>query len=225
MSVRENLFDFIIDNLHSHRANALRAELHRLLHLRGDLTRHLHILNLIRRLQYIIHRHPRSRNFNFQLLLPIPRFERPIPRHGPGYAIGNCSTYVNFLIVDDYQEDMDLTNDDYTDEMDMDLGNDDYVKLEDSDLIKIVLLDDDLYRDQPPAHNYPEPAPFSPQDIVFMNTLSLSYFLQPKRKTLFQEAISRSQMLMIDQFNADGISLQEWEEYFWCHRFSTINPL
>ena len=214
VSVRENQFDFIIDNLHSLLANTLRTELHRLLHLRGDFIRHLHILRLIRRLQPIIHNHPRFRNV--KILCPAPQFERQIPRHGPGYATGNYSAYVNFLIINEYQEDMDLSDDDYmgnTDVMDMDLGNDDYVELEDNDF-----MDDDLY--QLPPQDSAKPKPFSPQDAVFMEYLTLSYFLKPKGKTILQKAISRSQRLMMNKFNADGISLQEWEEYFWCHRFS-----
>ena len=226
VSVRENLFDLIIDNLHSPLANALRAELRWLLRLRGDFVRHLQIVSLVSRLQHIIRRHPRSQNFNFRLLCPAPRFERQIPRHGPGYATGNYSASVNFLIINDYQEDMDLSDDDYLgnmDVMDVDLGNDDYVKLEDSDFVKIMVdMDDDLY--QSPPQDSAKPNPISPQDAVFMEYLSLSYFLKPKRKTLFQEAISRSQQLLVKKFNADGISLQEWEEYFWSHRFSTMDP-
>jgi hypothetical protein len=144
---------------------------------------------------------------------------------------------LTFLIINDYQEDMDLSDDDYVrnlDVMDMDLGNDDYVnlkeddlvtvKLEDNDFVKIMIdMDDDLY--QSPAQDSAKPKPFSPQDAVFMEYLTISYFLKPKRKTLCQRSISRSQRLLVKKFKADGISLQEWEEYFWCHRFSTMDPL
>ena len=91
ISVRENLFDVIIDNLDSPPANILRAELRRLLHLRGDFARHLQITQLIGRLQHILRRHPRSRDFNYQLLYPAPRFDHAIRTRGPGYATGDHS--------------------------------------------------------------------------------------------------------------------------------------
>jgi hypothetical protein len=128
-------------------------------------------------------------------------------------------TYIHFLIIDDRQEDMDLSNDDYvenTDEMDVDL--------EDSNFIKTQIdMDDDLYQSLPQCP--PEPKPLSPEDALFMKYLSLTYFLRLKRKTLAQEAISRSQRLLLKKLNADGICLEDWEEYFWSHRFSTMDPL
>lgn len=218
VSIQENLFDFIIDNLHSPLATALRAELRRLLRLRGDFIRHLHIVSLIGRIQHIISRHPQSHNFNFRLLCPVPQFDRQIPRHGPGYATGNYSAYVNFLIINDYQEDMDLDDNDYMenmDVMDMDLGVDDMEMMMDDD--------EDLYRSSPQSPSNPSIS-WSPEDISFLENLTVSYFLKPKRKNLLQKTISRSQILLIKKLNAEGISLQKWEEYFWVHRFSTMIP-
>ena len=98
----------------------------------------------------------------------------------------------------------------------MDLTDDDYMG-------NIDVMDDDLYWS--PAQDSTKPTPFSPQDAVFMEYLTISYFLKPKKKTLCQKAISRSQRLLVKKFKAEGISLQEWEEYFWSHRFSTMDPL
>ena len=98
----------------------------------------------------------------------------------------------------------------------MDLTDDDYMG-------NIDVMDDDLYWS--PAQDSTKPTPFSPQDAVFMEYLTISYFLKPKKKTLCQKAISRSQRLLVKKFKAEGISLQEWEEYFWSHRFSTMDPV
>ena len=88
VSIRDNIFDIIIDNLGSPLANTLRMKLRRLLRLQGDFSRHLRIIRLIHRLQHILRHHPRSRNFNYQLRYPIPCFDRQVQTQGPGYATG-----------------------------------------------------------------------------------------------------------------------------------------
>ena len=125
-------------------------------------------------------------------------------------------TYIYFLVTDTCQEDMDLSNDDYvenTDEMEVE---------EDNKCIKMEInMDDDLY--QSPPQSPPGQKPLSPEDALFIKYLSLIYFLRLKTKNLTQEAIYRSQRLLIKKLHADGISLQAWEEYFWSYKFSTMD--
>ena len=217
VSIRGDLFNEIVDNLGSRRAITLRTELHRLLLLPQDHSQHLRIVRIISQLQNIIRHHPQQHEFNYQILCPAPRFDSPLPEQGPGYATGNVTTYVYFICIDKAQEDMDLTidDDDYEDNMnnivDMDLGDDDYE----------IDSDEDLYQ---PSMTTPS----SSSTIVLEEDedfLESTYFLVPKQNSLLQKAISRSQALIILEFNADGISLQRWEKYFWIHRFSSINPL
>lgn len=80
VSVRNNLLNLIVDILDEPIARALHRELHRLLHLRGDFDRNLQVTRLIGHLQRIIRQHPRTREFNFELLYPAPRFHRSTQR-------------------------------------------------------------------------------------------------------------------------------------------------
>jgi hypothetical protein len=84
-----SLFDDIIDNLGSQRAIALRTELRRLLRLQENHAHHLRIIRIIAELQEIIRDHAQPQEFNYQLLIPVPRFRGQLQSQGPGYAIGN----------------------------------------------------------------------------------------------------------------------------------------
>jgi hypothetical protein len=121
----------------------------------------------------------------------------------------------NILDIDDKQVDMDLDEDDYvetTDLMDVD---------EENDLMDIDNEDDeDLYR---PQSSHSPSRPLSHEDLVFLNSLNNTYFIKPKRKGLLQQAMSNSQLLLVEEFDMRDISLQEWEEYFWAYRFSTMD--
>lgn len=217
VSIRGELFDEIIDNLGSEDTLTLRNTLRRLLHLQETHEHHLRIIRIIALLQEIIRSHPQPHQFNYQLLIPTPHFRRHLQHQKPGYAIGNVITHVCIIGIDDSQEDMDLSIDDYEDNMnnadivDMDLGNDDY-EIDD---------DEDLY--QPSISNsVPSPSLIWLEEDDFLDS---TYFLVPKTKSLLQKAISRSQSLLLLEFNAGDISLQRWENYFWIHRFSSIDSL
>jgi hypothetical protein len=124
----------------------------------------------------------------------------------------------NILDIDDKQVDMDLDEDDYvetTDLMDVDEGENDLMDIDEDD-------DEDLYRPQSP---YSPSRPLSHEDLVFLNSLNDTYFIKPKRKGLLQQAISNSQLLLVEEFNARDVSLERWEDYLWIHRYSTTDPL
>jgi hypothetical protein len=113
---------------------------------------------------------------------------------------------------------MDLDNNDYqenNDVVDMDCEAGDYMEM-------AIDEDEDLYKSPPQSPPTPRTS-LSPEDISFLEHLTVSYFLKPKRKTLLQKSISKSQSLLIQKLNAEGISLQRWEEYFWVHRFSAMD--
>jgi hypothetical protein len=87
LSVEDDLFNAIIDNLNDPVANSLRHELRPLLHIRGDHNRNFQVIRLIRQLQHVLRHHPNSRDLNVMLHYPIPNYDRPFPLR-PGYATG-----------------------------------------------------------------------------------------------------------------------------------------
>lgn len=113
VSIRGELFDEIINNLGSEDALALHAELRRLLLLQSNHAHHCRIIRIIVYIQEIIRRHPRRHEFNYQILTPVPQFRGPLPSKGPAYATGNLISCTGFVSIDDFQEDMDLDENDY----------------------------------------------------------------------------------------------------------------
>ena len=104
------------------------------------------------------------------------------------------------------QEDMDLDENEYVETLDpMDVDD-----------------DEDLYHPQSP--NSPS-RPLSHEDLVFLDSLNSTYVMKPKRKNLLQRAISNSQSLLMEEFDAKDISLERWEDYLWIHRYSTMDSL
>ena len=89
ISIRGHLFNEIINKLRCREAKLLQTELHRLLNCQACHAHHLCIVNIITVLQRKLQSNPKTRQFNYQLLIPVPQFRGQLRNHGPGYATGN----------------------------------------------------------------------------------------------------------------------------------------